>query len=199
MSKCRSHSSNALCTTDVIKRFLSHNRSYPMARVASENSRSFSPSGTSNCDSSMNWDSGFFDVCALGFLEMCQTHFCPCITYAQNERMLKLREDPETQSSPWLYAHRAPFYACLLCCGAHCFLHQRYRLRIRALYDIKNGPYGDNGDFLLSWCPKDAHTPSLVAVVFIFATMPVVTAIAASEPQPQVFPMLRADPREAYA
>jgi hypothetical protein len=118
------------------------------------------------------WDSGFFDVFALGFLDMCQAHFCPCITWAQNEQMLKLREDPESQTSIAAYAHLVPSYGCLLCCGAHCFLHQKYRLRIRSLYGIHAAPYGDNGDFLLSWCVKVAHDLSHAARVQVWPSFP---------------------------
>ncbi len=97
------------------------------------------------------WDSGFFDVCAAGVFTMCQAHFCPCITYAQNERSLQMRENPDLQPSRWGYAHHIPWYCCLLSCGTHCFMHQRYRSRIRMLYQIKNASLGDTGDFLLSW------------------------------------------------
>jgi hypothetical protein len=116
--------------------------------------RAGSPSRSSKVDSvqhSGNWDSGFFDVCASGFFQMCQAHFCPCITYAQNERSLQMREHPDHVPSRWGYAHQIPWYCCLLCCGAHCFMHQRYRDRIRALYQIKSGSLGDSGDFALSW------------------------------------------------
>jgi hypothetical protein len=125
---------------------------FSMARVAPGPSRSLSPTGTATvAPTPNNWESGFFDVCASGFLDMCQAHFFPCITYAQNEEMLKLRENPQAPPTPSGFFHRVPFYACLLCCGAHCVLHQRYRLRIRSLYQIQYGPYGDSGDFLMSW------------------------------------------------
>jgi hypothetical protein len=116
--------------------------------------RSGSPPGTDICDyvhHSGDWDSGFFDVCAAGVFTMCQAHFCPCITYAQNERSLQMRENPDLQPSRWSYVHHIPWYCCMLSCGTHCFMHQRYRSRIRMLYQIKNASLGDTGDFLLSW------------------------------------------------
>jgi hypothetical protein len=87
----------------------------------------------------------------MGAVDMCKTHFCACITYAQNERALQLLEHPDRQPSEWDLAARAPVYCCLLSCGAHCLVHQSYRTRMRSMYRIKLGPYGEAGDCLLSW------------------------------------------------
>ncbi len=115
-------------------------------------SSSPSPGNYESSHRSGKWDSGFFDVFAVGCREMCQAHFCPCVTYAQNEQTLQQLENPDLHHSKLRNACQIPFYCSLLCCGAHCFLHQRYRLRIRSLYQINYGPYGETGDFLMSWC-----------------------------------------------
>ena len=127
-----------------------------MAHDKCGQSRSMSPPHnlSSEAPVSKNWDSGFFDVCAVGCCQMCQAHWCACITFAQNEHSLRLLEKPDVQPSLWGYASRVPSYACLLSCGAHCFVHDAYRRRIRMLYRVPPvGPCGETGDFCLSWCP----------------------------------------------
>jgi hypothetical protein len=118
-----------------------------------------------------------------------------------------LHEKPDEQPWPLGFAFRAPSYACLLCCGAHCYLHDSYRRRIRTLYGVPPvGPFGETGDFFLSWCAHSAlsivnvdvatQTALYLYILFVFDV-----CIFSCQPlkHPQVLSVLRTHPREAHA